>query len=343
MQLDLDGSTDGYFAEVKHILKMEKFSVSGGIGYFDGKKDEIEIAAFQPQLPPMFVNSTVIDKRDVDHINFYAYSLINYPEKVTWTVGASYDDFDNKEVDKDLFNPKFGFVWMPVSKTTVRGAAFRTLKRTFISDQTLEPTQVAGFNQFFDDFDGTEAWRYGVGLDHTFSTAVHGGAEISMRDMEVPYTTVGGGSGKTDEEERLARAYMFWTPRNWLALSAEYQFEKIESDPSAPRDDVVELDTHRIPLGINFFHPLGFAVNLKGTYVDQEGDFGNSMSGIVPGEDQFWVFDASIRYRLPKRMGIFRIDAKNIFDEEIKFQDTDPANPWLYPERLIFVKIILSI
>jgi hypothetical protein len=41
--------------------------------------------------------------------------------------------------------------------TTLRAAAFRVLKRTLITDQTLEPTQVAGFNQFFDDANLTEA------------------------------------------------------------------------------------------------------------------------------------------------------------------------------------------
>ncbi len=31
-----------------------------------------------------------------------------------------------------------------------------------ITRQTIEPTQVAGFNQFFDLDNGTDAWNYGV-------------------------------------------------------------------------------------------------------------------------------------------------------------------------------------
>ena len=38
--------------------------------------------------------------------------------------------------------------------------------------------------------------------------------------------------------------------------SKAQKFEKIESDEVYPRDDVVELKTHRIPLGINFFDPF---------------------------------------------------------------------------------------
>ncbi len=29
-------------------------------------------------------------------------------------------------------------------------------------------------------------------------------------------------------DEYLGRAYLYWTPHEWLALSAEYQYEKIE-------------------------------------------------------------------------------------------------------------------
>ena len=47
----------------------------------------------------------------------------------------------------------------------MRGASFRTLKRTVISSQTIEPTQVAGFNQFFDGANGTDAWRHAIAID----------------------------------------------------------------------------------------------------------------------------------------------------------------------------------
>ena len=53
--------------------------------------------------------------------------------------------------DTNQFNPKFGAMWNPFPATTVRAAAFRVLKRRLITNQTLEPTQVAGFNQFYDD------------------------------------------------------------------------------------------------------------------------------------------------------------------------------------------------
>jgi hypothetical protein len=106
------------------------------------------------------------------------------------------------------FNPKFGVMWNPFPDTTLRGAVFRVLKRTLINDQTLEPTQVAGFNQFFDDFNGTEAWNYGAAIDQKFSRDIFGGVEFSERDLTARSLT----GFEADWDESLARAYLFWTP-----------------------------------------------------------------------------------------------------------------------------------
>ena len=107
-------------------------------------------------------------------------------------------------------------------------------------------------------------------------------------------------------------------------------------------EGILEVDTHRIPLGISFFHPLGFNARLKATYIDQEGEFEDASGMILPGDDQFWVVDASIVYRLPKRWGLITIEVRNLFDENFNFQDMDAANPGIYPERLIFGKFTLA-
>jgi len=82
---------------------------------------------------------------------------------------------------------------------------------------------------------------------------------------------------------------------------------------------------------------------LKGAYFDQKGEFGNRAWGpLEPGEDQFWVVDASIGYRLPKRWGLITLEGRNLFDEDFMFQDMDPANPRIYPERLVLARITLA-
>ena len=298
-----------------------------------------------------FPDPPVTNKTDINHTNLYIYSMIHYPKTVTWTLGGSVDFFDNDQVDRDQFNPKFGFTWNPFSGTTLRGAVFRTLKRTLISDQTLEPTQIAGFNQFFDDGDAADTWRYGIGIDQKVSAQIYAGAEFSKRDLEERGTSPPSlATQKFNSDEYLGRAYMYFTPHPWLALGPEYRYERFDNPVEFSKDEQIErLTTHRFSFGINFSHPSGFGAQLKPTYVDQDGKFVVPPAGPPPpffasesGDDQFWVVDASIGYRLPKRLGLITIEAKNLFDEEFKFQDTDPSNPEIFPERLVLFKVTLS-
>lgn len=273
--------------------------------------------------------------------------MINYPKNVTWSLGGSTDLFDGGflDLDDDQFNPKFGVTWNPFPSTTLRAAAFRTFKRSLLSDQTLEPTQVSGFNQFFDDGEGADAWRYGIGIDQKLSPQLYVGADCSKRDLEEramvpPAFTI----QEFDLDEYLYRFYVYWTPHPWLAIGPEYQFERFERPIEfTGLEAITDLDTHRFSFGINFSHPCGFTARIKPTYVDQDGEFlVPPYTGVESGDDQFWVVDASIGYRLPKRRGFITIEAKNLFDEDFRFQDTDTSNPEIYPECVFLTKFTLA-
>jgi tetratricopeptide (TPR) repeat protein len=327
---------DGYVAEVQHLFRLERFHVISGIGNFSAeRRDVIDFSPFPRRVREV----------DVRHSNLYVYSHINYPKNVTWTIGASADFFEDGLTDRDQFNPKLGLSWTPLPATTLRAAVSRALKRALISDQTVEPTQVAGFNQFFDDPDGTESWRYGIGIDQKFSAGVYGGVEFARREMEVPFfNPISLEVARADWEEDLGRAYLYWTPQSWLALSAEYQYERHRRGPAPALgvEAIAKARTYRVPLGVSFFHSSGFRTRLKATYLDQAGRFLDPRGQIVPGDDQFWVVDASIGYRLPKRWGLITIGVRNLINQGLNFQDTDPSNPTISPERLIFGRLTLA-
>ena len=65
-------------------------------------------------------------------------------------------------------------------------------------------------------------------------------------------------------------------------------------------------------------------------------------STFTPRSEHFWVFDAAIGFRLPKRYGIVSIETKNLFDTGFKFLDTDPGNPIFIPSRMILGRITLN-
>jgi hypothetical protein len=246
-------------------------------------------------------------------------------------------------------NPKFGIIGDITSATTLRLAAFRTLKRSLLTDQTIEPTQVAGFNQFFDDNRATESRRYGIALDHKFSSNLYGGLEVSKRDLEVPVLL--GMPPIEDWKEELYRAYLNWTPHPRIALNLGYQLEDFEDE-----DNIIPPNT-RTHLGIGtlrYFHPFGFFGRLDVTYVNQEVEFGtvdssdsDSMITRNTRSDRFGLVDVAVGYRLPKRYGIFSLGVKNVFNENFNFQGLgsrtrDEEGPPFLPERSISVQFTLA-
>jgi outer membrane receptor for ferrienterochelin and colicin len=148
-----------------------------------------------------------------------------------------------------------------------------------------------------------------------------------------------------DWDEQIFRAYLFWTPHKWLALNAEYIYEDLDRDKNF-NFNVKTLETHYLPLGINFFHPSGLSASLKGTYVDQEGSFNRldaPLGETEHGEDDFWLFDAAISYRFPKRYGFLTVGVSNLTDKDFEYFDTDINNPRFQPDRVFFGKVTLAL
>ncbi|MBC2711192.1 MAG: TonB-dependent receptor [Desulfosarcina sp.] len=334
LSYSLEEEQKGVMVEIQHLFRSEMFNLISGIGYFHAESDHFDTYS---GFPADAYNTRV------DHTNPYIYSQINIPNNVTWSLGASMDFYDSQDTDRDQFNPKMGITWSLTPATTLRAAAFRTLKRNLIADQTLEPTQVAGFNQFYDDGNLTEAWRYGAAIDQALARSLFAGLEYSIRDLEISYQDFTAQDQRVGWDENAGRAYLFWTPHDWVSASLEYGYSRFERDRNfVGPDSFTTLETHKFPIGANFFHPTGAFLRLKATYVDQNGEFGNPrFEPTKDDSDQFWVVDAAVGYRLPKRYGIISLETKNLFDEGFRFQDTDPSNPEIVPERSILLKITL--
>ncbi|MFO7556746.1 MAG: TonB-dependent receptor [Desulfobacterales bacterium] len=354
---DSDRDESAYSSELSYLFRSHYVDIVSGAGYFYiDKKITSSDRLIWPGPPPIDFGpiSNKLDQ-DIDHYNIYLYSYIRPIEKLMVTVGASGDFYDqddkkgDQDRDEDQFNPKIGVTWNPFDGTTVRGAVFRTFKRTLITDQTLEPTQVAGFNQFFDDGIATDAWVYGSGVDQKLSQNTYAGAEFLYRELSVPVFIVSTTSGELgledfDWEEYQGRAYLYYTPHEWLALRAEYGYERFKYDdyfnPYAQ-----EIKTHRVPLGVNFFHPSGIFAGLTATYYDQKGDFWKfETTTFIDADDTFWLVDAALGYRLPKRYGVITVGVTNLFDnDDFNYWEVDLKNSRIQPDRQAFIKVTLAL
>ncbi len=350
----------GWAGEIQHLFLSQYVNTTIGAGtfYINGVQRNIgDIQSFcaapNPAPPPdclaivpaqLFSTSV---GNDVKHTNVYGYSYIKPIPNVIATLGVSADFVNSDDPaggNTNQVNPKFGLIWEPLPGTTFRAAAFRTLKRTLLANQTIEPTQVAGFNQFYDDINSAEAWRYAVALNQKFRKGVYVGGEYSYRQIKTPFTDLTDPNMpvvmREPQNDYQGRGYLFWTPHDWVALRTEliWDLYKTAGLTDQPRD----LTTYRVPLGINAFHPSGISAFLTGTYWNQDGTFLRLNGDVQSGRDTFWLVDVGVSYRLPKRYGLLMVGVQNLLDQSFQFFDRDISNPIIQPNRLVFTRLTLA-
>ena len=82
----------------------------------------------------------------------------------------------------------------------------------------------------------------------------------------------------------------------------------------------------------------------KTTYVNQSGDFiRRGGAAFESGNDHFWLVDAGISYRLPKRYGSVTVGVTNLFNQHFKYQETDIRNASIVPTRAFVAKLTLAL
>jgi opacity protein-like surface antigen len=356
---------DSYTAEVQHILRLQYMNLVTGAGYAQQNGHpplliNVDASILDP-TDPTLTNANVINQAIpllVQHYNAYGYGYFKPLQNLTLIAGGSQDYVvgsptyvagPNSANSTSSFNPKFGILYQPHPNTTIRLAAFKTVKRQSLNEQTIEPTQVAGFNQFYDDITMSEGWRYGAAVNQKFTKTFFGGVEGSYRKVDIPITPIldPANTFTNINEWYQAIGYLNYAPHPWVALRLSYQYDQYANTvPSAGQFSDKNLYTSRVPLSAGFFHPSGFIANVTLTYWNQTGTFEplSAPAGTqVEGRDTFWLTDAMVGYRMPERYGLITVGVKNLFDQQFNYFNTDWRNPLIQPDRLVFFKVTIAL
>ncbi|WP_372722778.1 TonB-dependent receptor domain-containing protein [Immundisolibacter sp.] len=294
------------------------------------------------------------DESRTEQRNGYMYGHLDGPARTRWTVGVAIDEVETTEIKETHWSPKLGLTWMLDDSTTLRAVALRAVKRELVGKGTIEPVQVAGFVQYFDDNFGTRSERYGLGLDRRLRTGLDVGVEATWRKLKKPYFELvppdleSAVAAFADAREQLHRAYVYWTPAPRWALRAEYRYQGAVHAEEAPAIvesgawEIFRLRTQSLPLGIRYSHPAGWLADLSSTAYWQSGDFLLSTSGQPRhARDDFWVSNARLAWGLPRRTGLLSVGVLNLFDQAVRFQDADPEHPLIHPRRLLYGSLSL--
>jgi len=330
--------------EAQYVLRQQGLSWIAGAGHFDGEQEILGV--------DFFGNPTAA-KADDTFSNAYLQVKLRNTGPVEITAGAAWEDvlapvgllpprdsgIGPGEVlfDDSRISGKFGLSYYAASKTVVRATAYNRLAPSVGRLQTLEPTQIAGFNQFFDDPGGTWSLNYGVGLDQEFTKRIYAGFSLLRRDLEIPEPTCdnptqfSGCSGQMatgiverTSDDWLGSAYFNATIGKRVALGIEYAYEERDFDfTQVSNNSLFEdyVETKRFRPEARVFLPFGLFASVRATHydqrVDQFDDFSSDVRTAV--EADFWIGDLEIGYRLPKRWGSISLTASNITDEKFTF------------------------
>ena len=340
VQSDLTGHVkdEGEQSELQYIHRFDKFNFV--LGYAN---TDVDSTLTTTSSNPTSLTTETNTLSELEHKRAYLYSTIALHSTVDLTLGISSDDYEEATTDESKTNGKFGLVWQPNEQHKVRLAWFELMKPALVSNRSLEPTQVAGFNQYLDNINGSQSEVIGFGYNLMLSSTLNIGFEATSRDIDEPFIssvfTPSGPVNTTVFEERsedMQQFYINWSPTNSITVNLEVINDTFDAEVTTNglvESGIIpeEVDTLRIPLGIRYFSPVGWYAGLTVTHVDQEVV---SQEFVPPGppafipsfqqvsnEDDFNLVDIDLGYRLPKRWGSLSVAVKNATDEQFNYLD----------------------
>ena len=259
--------------------------------------------------------------------SFYGYATAEPKEGFQIVTGVSYAHYENPIDLKNSvsqWNLKLGVDFQVTDGLSIRSAAFRNIKRPLGIDQTLEPTQIAGFHQFYDDSEGSQSENYALGLDYEVMQNISIGLDSVYRELAYPTT-----SGDAPSEgvrlirDRLYSTYGYWGIENWSA-SVQYFAERYGYlDGNLPNNQAVKMLTERVPLKVSYNHKKGISLSSTMSYVAQTSYF-KLVSNVdtFSQEDDFWVLDLEAKIYFWRKQGAIIIEIKNAGEKSFIFKDT---------------------
>lgn len=242
--------------------------------------------------------------------NGYAYGFIDYPKYLKWTIGATITSINDGQISNEYFSPKIGLVWSITRKSIFRAAAFKSITDPLIYQSSIEPTQVAGFNQIFPDYANWQATRYGIGFDQKLFETLSFGVEASRRNLASLDAFL-----ITHWHENQYRAYLLWAFNSKYSLKFDYIMESFRNDNL--EYGPINTDTMLFPISLNYYSPNGWFLGIKSTYYRQ-----NVQDDSRQGVDDAVFFDAGAGFRLPNRRGLIELQVLNLLNQRYQYEDS---------------------
>jgi hypothetical protein len=342
--------------ETQYVSRSEHGNFVIGLGVMSDDQSVYNVAS-----DAGFVYFVQQDYQDDRHAYGYLYYSKSLMKALNFDLGLVYD---RKEVDQsgffdifgsvesvaasfdaDQWSPKFGIAWHLSEHDVLRLAAFRTFQRGLVGDATLEPTQVAGFNQFFDDVTASDAKNFALAYDGVVGGSRFG-AGLSTRKSD--YARIGS-SQRIEPSENTGSIYFSDAMTQSIVFGAKAIYVDRDFDiPSDELDSFREIETLGVPFFVEWFLSRDWSLHTQVAYYHQRVSWfaeGPDFLGVVPHrkEDNLWVADVKMRYDLPMRYGFLDVGVNNVDNRSVNIVSVNPQFLQFYPGRFTFVSFSINL
>lgn len=341
-------------SEFQYMGRFSNVSLIGGVSKVTMPIYSLPQSYFiDPDFGPILFFSQSSQK-DIDHKKGYLYAIINATDKLTVEPGLSYDKFSENSLQVEAWSPKLAAVYYPTQNLRLHAAAFKELKRDLVAKQTIEPTNLLGANQIYDEDSGAKSENINASLDYQIAPESSVGVLVEHRKVELPLSDAEDDSNTLYRDAEQSNLMAYWTYRgpNNLALSLSPSQEKFDSTlVSATPNQLTAGKTRIIPIKASYFINERWTFEWQETYAWQKIDFTKGTlldDGITTlisnhsNSTQAWFGDISLSYKLPKRTGEWQLGVQNITDQHTEILNSKQDFLRFYPSRFVYSRIQLS-
>jgi hypothetical protein len=355
-----------YSAEFQQIFQVRNHGLILGGRYQSARFNDSDsigqpapftIGNAQITQPVQFVTAPVSQQfaLDFDRVDGYGYYNWRIWDPLLVTAGVSYDyihfpanhrapPISSNDDTRKRLSPKAGFIWTPLTNTTVRAAYTRSLGGlTFDQSIRLEPSQVDGFNQAFrslipESIAGSTPPAtfdtYGVGLSQKFPTgtyidieadllASHVSEEIGTINLGLfpPTSNPSVTPQILDFKERTVAVAINQLLGEEVTIGARYQISDAELTSTLPQIPLTvtgAANSHnagtlqQLNLYALFNHSSGFFASFNAGWYEQNN---RGYAVAEPGDD-FWQLNAYAGYRFWRRRAEVHVGLLNMTDRD---------------------------
>jgi Tfp pilus assembly protein PilF len=303
-----------------------------------------------------------VSQNDVASYSFYSYQTLHAASFADLTLGAAFEHTERelREVptyfsgteDQQELSPRLGLLLYPSEAITLRAAYREGLSKSLLEDNlSIEPSQLGGLNQRFNDLSGTRVRQFGIGADAKDAQSTYLGAEWIRRNLIEPFNfassefivdfdqealrdqVVLGDTADYHLEQDFIRAYLSQVLAQELVGTLEYRFANQRStDP----DSFERSYDHRLGANLRKFWDSGLILEAQGfwRYQDRVGNL-----QYADGSEAFFHFDLGLRYRFAKRAGTFGLELRNIFDQSFELDQSSGFEEQLNEQRALYLQV----